>query len=84
MRQLVSVKLGMFKVLMVGVTFALSWASGSVAQEEQSLCRYSLSNLEENHCVNTAVKSYQDDFIGFAKSSNENGELSLQDQWDWS
>ena len=74
--------LKLIKILFVGVTFSHTWVGLSKA-DTPNLCRYSISNLAENHCVNTSVKSYQDDFIASLQTSDLGDKRSLQDQWDW-
>ena len=65
----------------LGLALLLSVGVGSVAQGAENLCPYSLSNLEENHCVDMSVKSYQDNYLqNITKQSHG---ISIQDQWDW-
>ena len=65
----------------IGLALLLTFGVGSVANSDEKLCRYSLSNLEENHCAHNAVKSYQNDYIEQIKSQ-ENG-ISIEARWDW-
>ena len=64
-----------------GLALLLSVGSGSFASDNENLCRYSLSNLNENHCAGNDVKSYQDDYIEQA-ISKKNG-ISIEARWDW-
>ena len=59
----------------------LSAGIGSVANSDGKLCRYSLSNLGENHCADNSIKSYQNDYLGEIISQS-NG-VSIQARWEW-
>lgn len=59
----------------------LMGAHMSVAETGTNLCRYSLSNLAESHCVDEQVRFYQD--IYFSRNSNSDGTVPLEDQWNW-
>lgn len=65
----------------IGLALLLSVGFGSVAIGAENLCRYSLSNLEENHCLDMSVRSYQDNYL--QKITNMSHGISIHDQWDW-
>ena len=59
----------------------LSLGFGSVAIGDENLCRYSLSNLEENHCLDMSLRSYQDNYL--QNITNPSHRISINDKWDW-
>jgi hypothetical protein len=65
----------------LGLALLLSVGFGSVAISDGKSCRYSLSNLEENHCASTSVKSYQDEYL--QQITSQSHAISIQDRWDW-
>ncbi|MBF9052713.1 hypothetical protein LSUCC1028_00455 [Rhodobacterales bacterium LSUCC1028] len=52
------------------------------AETTAGSCRYSLSNLAENHCVGERVSSYQDVYFSNRTSDNHDT-LPLEDRWSW-
>lgn len=64
-----------------GLALLLSVGAGTVANSDGKLCRYSLSNLDENHCADNSVKPYQNDYLGEIISQG-NG-VSIQARWEW-
>lgn len=61
----------------------LMGAHMSFAETGTNICRYSLSNLAENHCVDEQVRSYQDDLYFSVRTPDNDGKLPLEDQWNW-
>ena len=66
---------------LVALALLLSVGIGSVANSDGKLCRYSLSNLGENHCADNSVKSYQNDYLG--KITSQGNGVSIQARWEW-
>jgi hypothetical protein len=65
----------------IGLALLLSVGFGGVANSDGKLCRYSLSNLRENHCADNSIKSYQNDYLGEIISQG-NG-VSVSARWEW-